>query len=302
MPSCIVDSQSDVQQAQKSKKAEDDEGFAKFYSNLTNGTMSRLSSVLAYAGLPLTAEDLQLEQSDSRKPQRRTVSAGDEPNLKKIFSKAALDAIEDQHRSRGLPGHGFGPAESFYVVQKGGGTYSYADIARAQQKQLAGLGEEDDGEFVDAKEAPGPPSPNHSRFSSQQRGSFGSPRTQEELELENTTLKHTLEQLAGRLAAFEAHAQDASMAALTQSMASLRPGPSGVPGDVATSDRLRQLERQVEKDAEDRQKAADYTAKLERHNRKWRAKFDGLTKSARARMLKGEKGPDEAEGDGVAGE
>ena len=306
VPPSIVDSQANLQSAKKSKTAEDDEGFAKFYSNLTTGTMSKLSSVLAYAGLPLAAEDSRPDQSSKPQSSRRTVSAGNEADVKKIFSKAALDAIEDEHRQRGTFGQGFAPAESFYMVQRTGGTVSYADITKTHQQQLAELVEEEEPEFVDAKEAPGPPSPTVSRLSQQQRGSFGSPRTQEELELENTTLKQTLEQVAGRLAAFEAHAQDASMAAVTQSMVSIRPEPSGAgQGDAAVQDRLRQLERQVEQQAEERQKLEAHAIKLEKMNRKWKARWDDVENRAKERTkAKRESAgrPDNDVGDGVAGE
>ena len=314
VPPSIVDSQAGLQQPKTVEKAEDDEGFTKFYSNLTSGTMSKLSSVLAYAGLPLTAEDLQPDQTSKQKPEKRTVSAGNEPDVKKIFSKAALDAIEDEHRQRGTFGHGFGPGESFYVVQKGGGTYSYADIAKAHQHQLSRIGEDEEAEFVDAKEMPGPPSPKRSRFSHQRRDSFGSPRTQEELELENTTLKNTLEQVAGRLAAFETHAQDASMAALTQSMASLRPGANEALKETATEgqldaavqERLQQLESQLQQQAEERQKLETHAIKQEKILRKYKAKWDELKENARerdkAKKEKSEKTADDIAGDGVVGE
>lgn len=282
MPPSVVDSQASLQAAKKSKKSEDDEGFAKFYSNLTTGTMSKLSSVLAYAGLPLTAEESRTDQSSKQQSSRRTVSAGDSTDVKKIFSKAALDAIEDEHRQRGTFGHGFGPAESFYFVPTTGGTALYSNVAKKDEQGPA-IADDEEPEFVDAKEVPAPPSPTVSRFSNQQRGSFGSPRTQEELELENTTLKQTLEQVAGRLAAFEAHAQDASMAAVTQSMANLRPEPSGGTGDAAIQERLRQLERQVEQQAEDRQKLESHALKLEKMNRKWKARWDDVQSRAKER-------------------
>ena len=302
----MVDNQASLQAAKRSNKTEDGEGFSRFYSNLTTGTMSKLSSVLAYAGLPLTEEESRLDQISKQQSKRQTVSASDSTDVKKIFSKAALDAIEDEHRQRGTFGNGFGPAESFYVVPSTGGTKLYSKVGVQDEQQA----EDEEPEFVDAKEAPGPPSPTVARFSHQQRGSFGSPRTQEELELENSTLKQTLEQVAGRLAAFEAHAQDASMAAVTQSMASLRAEPSGTPSDAAVQERLRQLERQVEQQTEDRQKLESHTAKLEKMNRKWKAKWDDIQTRAKERTkAKRESGTgvktDEDEvggGDGVIGD
>jgi len=266
-------------QIRRTKKAVDDEGFANFYNNLTTGTMSKLSSVLAYAGLPLIPEDAPVEATPTQKSSRRTVKAGNDPDVKRIFSKAALDAIEDEHRKRGTLGHGFGPAESFYVVQKGGGTYSYADIARAQQQKVSSVPlDDEEPEFVDAKEVQGKLSPQQSRLARSARDSFGNPRTTEELDLENMTLKQTLHDLANRLAVFEAHAQDASFAALTQSVANLRP-PGGP--DIAMQERVRQLEKQVETQAEEREKLEGLASKQEKMLKKYHLKFEEIKQSAR---------------------
>lgn len=279
IPLPIVDSQTDLQQAAAAKKAADDEGFTKFYSSLATGTLSKLSSVLAYAGLPLNVDEAPPEPPAHVQQSRRTARASHEPNVKKLFSQAALDAIEEEHRQRGTFGRGFAPAESFYVVQKGGGTYSYADIAKQHQQQLAGITQDDEEpEFVDAKEVQGQLSPNQGRFPQSQRGSFGNPRTNEELDLENATLKQTLQDLAGRLAAFEAHAQDASFAALTQSVASLRPQGTS---DMATQERIRQLEKEVEAQAEERQKLEGLASKQEKTLKKYQTKFEEIRKSAR---------------------
>ncbi|KAI5361988.1 hypothetical protein Slin15195_G056370 [Septoria linicola] len=281
IPPSIMDSQS-LKPPQKTQNTEDDEGFAKFYSTLTTGTMTKLSSVLAYAGLPLTADEVKTEQAPQQKLTQRTVPASDSPDVKKIFSKAALEAIEDEHRQRGHHGHAFGPAESFYVVQTGGGTYSYADIAKAQQQQLEGIDEDDEEAFVDAREAQ--TSPKHSRFASRAgRDSFGRTRTQEELELENVTLKHTLEQLTTRLSEFETHAQDASMAALTQSMASVHgQGPAGGP-DPALIARLRQVEQQLEQKTAETQKYQNVAVKQEKMLKKYQSKWEELKQSAKAK-------------------
>ncbi|KAK4546673.1 hypothetical protein LTR36_001891 [Oleoguttula mirabilis] len=302
IPPSIVDSQASLSQARTARRVEDDEGFAKFYSNLTSGTMSKLSSVLAYAGLPLTADDIKAEPKSARE----TVRSGHEPDMKKIFSKAALNAIEEEHRRRGTLGQGFGPAESFYVVPTSGGTQSYSSIVGSMvgfdraSHQLGGVGEDDEEAFVDAREAPGPPSPRHSRAAQTHRGSFGKARTSEELELENVTLKQTLERLTGRLANFEAHAQDASMAALTQSMVGLR--PLGGTSDAATAERLRQLEQQVEKDAEERQKLETHASRQEKQLRRWNDRYQTLLGGAREKMSqRADKQTDEAGGEAQAG-
>lgn len=297
---------------QRRAKTEDD-GFATFYSSLTTGTMSKLSSVLAYAGLPLTAEESQQPEPAPKEKilkdrNNRTVSAANEPDVKKYFSKAALTAIEDEHRQRGAHGQVFGPAESFYVVQKGGGTYSYADIARNQQLHNAAM--EDEELFVDAQEG------THNRNSSQasNRAAFGKSRTAEELELENTTLKTTLEQLASRLSNFEAHAQDASFAALSHSMASLPsniphpyhhapppPSESAGPGLNDALERVRALEMQISSQTEQHAKLEALAQKQEKKIRMYHSKWEDVKKSAREKeKAKREKAAGEAGGKAVS--
>lgn len=337
VPPSIVDSQAELVPAKAKKKAEDDDGFAKFYSSITTGTMSKLSSAMAFAGMPLTQQESSSAPTDQSSSNKRTVSASNEPDVTKIFSKASLDAVEAEHRrKRGAPGHVFGPAESFYVVQTGGGTYSYADIAKAQQQHnLTEIGEEgDEDAFVDAQEMP-QPSPRYSRSSSatttaakdpqrlgpQRRGTFGKGQTAEELELENATLKQTLEHLAGRLANFEAHAQDASMAALTQSMAGLRPVSSrqqqqpyqgsspppasepsleggareGCGGGNDGQERIKALE-------EEREKLAALSAKQQKKLQKYEAKWLELQKGAREKRDRARKDAEEGSAGGGEGE
>jgi len=258
--------------------------------------MSKLSSVLAYAGLPLTADDIVTGSAVSE----QTVRASKDPDVKKIFSKATLAAVEDEYRQRGLNGHGFGPAESFYVVPHAGHTKSYATVAgnsggKSKPQDLVSLGEDDEEAFVDAQEAQGTPSPKQNRFpihtaaQSSPRsggGAFCKGQTREELELENRTLKATLDGMVTRLQQFEVHAQDASLAALTQSMAGVQRGPP----DPALTERIRMLEQQVEKEAEERQKLVAHAMKQERQLRKWHSNYEKLKNSAREKMKAKEKG------------
>ncbi|KAK6412943.1 hypothetical protein LTR81_013053 [Elasticomyces elasticus] len=290
IPSSIVDSQASLALANQAKPIEEDDGFVKFYSSLREGTMSKLSSALAFAGLPLTADDIKPEK-------KQTVTARSEPDARKYISEAALTALDEDRRQRGQLGHGFNPAESFYVVPPTGMMTSFAEITRRR------LQDDDKDHFVDAREGPVPTSPRTNSSGSQAgtgRMSFGKNRTHEELELENSTLKLTLEQLASRLANFEAHAQDASMMALEQSMVLSRaPHPAPAEPNRALERRLKELEKQAAKDAEEKLELKEQTAKQEKELKKWNSRFDKLHQSAvtkqKARGL-AKKVEDEAEG------
>ncbi|KAK0254498.1 hypothetical protein LTS09_010619 [Friedmanniomyces endolithicus] len=298
IPPSIVDTQASLAQPKPTNATEEEDSFGKFYSSFREGTMSKLSSALAFAGLPLTADDI--------KPERKqTASVRNDHDVRGYISEAALRALEEDRRQRGKPTYGFGPAESFYVVPPTGMMTSFADIARRR-----GL-EDDEEDFVDAREAPGPTSPRGSSSGSHAgssggggRISFGKTRTQEELELENSTLKLTLEQLASRLANFEAHAQDASMMALTQSMVSLRaPAPSTAPapapksttiavgeedkGDddgAALEKQVRELRVQVARDSEEKRRMQTHAERQAKELRKWDVRYERLMSSALAKQ------------------
>lgn len=222
----------------------DSDGFGRFYANLTSGPFSKLSSMLAFPGLPLMEQD---EPPVAASSKSARVSQGPDPN--QIFSKAALNALHDQKRH---PGHAFGPHESFYVIPPSGGTTSYASILSK--------GQED--EFVDAKEV--------------QRDSL----REEELQIENAALKQILDKLSHRLQAFESHAQDASMHALSQSMASIRGG------STSTSDieaRMRAMEAQLEREMKERERLGLENQKNKQIIAKYRSHWEQLKDSARAR-------------------
>lgn len=242
-----------------------DEGFARFYTHLTSGPFSRLSSMLAFTGLPLTEESQEEVATQSAR-------ASPGPDVNRLFSRAALRAIEEQQRNQGFPGSAFGPGESFYVIPTSGGTASYADIlSKAQQgAQNGGFNEEAD-EYVDARELPVGQSPR-----------IGSSRhREEELQIENQALKQILDKLSHRLQAFESHAQDASMAALTQSMASVR-GPSGTP-HPELEERMRAMEGQLEREMKEREKLGLENQKQKQIISKYRSHWEQLKDSARAK-------------------
>lgn len=164
------------------------DGFARFYSNLTTGPFSKLSSMLAFAGVPL----METEESPTASRTVQTsarVPTGPDPN--RLFSRAALRALEEQQRH---PGHGFGPHESFYVIPTSGGTASYANIASKMPhdgKVSLSRTSEDLDEFVDAREV-----------IDKRDESKRSARTtlrEEELAIENEALKQILDKLSHRL-------------------------------------------------------------------------------------------------------
>lgn len=252
----------------KPNPAED--GFSRFYSTLTSGPFSKISSMLAFAALPLNESTSQPSSPTSSRTEK-TARAHDGPDIRKLISPAAMNALEEGQRRQGHSGQPFG-GESFYVVPPSGGTTSYANIMRTEQRYARRQGHlsnisEEDNEFVDARETQNGKNSGGNSLST----SHGKPGVHrvEELELENDSLKQVLDQMCHRLQAFERSAQDASMAALTQSMASVRTTGGG---DVAHGDRTTEDELQ---------KAAREITKLRGQNQKYKSYLERLKDSAR---------------------
>jgi hypothetical protein len=234
-----------------------DDGFSRFYSNWTTGPLSRLTSMLAFTALPLT-DTPEPDSPTSSRHQKTSARASNDPDVKSLISPAALNALQ-QH------GH-IGPGESFYVIPTSGGTASYANIVTRDQRHvrrhhLSNINEDDPAEFVDAQETQPARQPNRGLISERE----------EELQLQNDTLKQALDHVSHRLQAFESHAQDASMAALTHSVASVRTTHSAAPS--ATS---RQSDDEL-------QAAMKEIKRLEHDNAKFRAYYTKLKDSAKAR-------------------
>ncbi|KAI0160907.1 hypothetical protein GGR52DRAFT_562132 [Hypoxylon sp. FL1284] len=228
-----------------------DEGFSRFYSAF-GSIINKISAPLAFAGLPLInegSEDQASEppaaapESPSHKRSSRaraSPSASAEPDLKKIYSRAALRAVSRDGQSAN---------DSFYVVPTSGHTASYASIltfADKEKRRLeasssshqGGAGasgvvlqheDHDDDDFVDAKESqvvvPRPPAQQQQRKASSARGSADRELATvvEELYLENRSLKDMLDKLSRRLHAFESMSQNSGMR-LAESMRLMRPG------------------------------------------------------------------------------
>ena len=187
----------------------EDENFTTFYNNLTTGTLSRLTSALAFTGLPLTSP-----------------SAGEPTHS---ISAAALSALSAP--APPSPMREARPAESFYLV---------------------------------------PDSSSHDH-------------TPEELALENATLKTTLADLARRLARFEAHAQDDSMAALLTASAMAASTTFAEPplASAPASAALEALEARAAAAEAERAKWEALSQRQERMLRKYAAKWEEVKRSAR---------------------
>lgn len=233
-----------------------EEPFQRFYSTF-GGLISKLSAPLAFAGLPLGAgtgtETPTKPDSSRRKTSAETrldryqalpdrPSASTESEVSRLFSKAALRAIRDNPGAGGSGGGPGNPAESFYVVPTTGGTVSYAGILgrTGKEGQRSSIDEGED-DFVDARETPSSPelrqsmigattktgrlstsqsmsaSANAARGSNKTAATGANPKTLEELQIENQTLKNLSDTLSKRLHMWEVNAQSSSIA-LQQSL------------------------------------------------------------------------------------
>ena len=289
---------SEDEQAQE--QAED--GYSRFYNSF-GSLFNKLSAPLAFAGLPLIAEESSTtpepEPADPPSPKKSRyrppppAPSHADPDLKKIYSKATLRLMSRDHSLA---------SDSFYVVPPSGHTMSYANILTFAEKEKRRMEasahtnstadtlpeEEDDDDFVDAREG------TTSQLSPAARRRVGRVRSErdlgnaiEELCLENKGLKDMLDKLSRRLQAFEASAQSSSLA-LAESMRMMRPGspqvgPSGGSGGGG--------DERVRAEAEEKLAAALKRAEaLERDNAKmqktiakYREKWEQLKESAKAR-------------------
>ncbi|EOO03111.1 hypothetical protein UCRPA7_1365 [Phaeoacremonium minimum UCRPA7] len=275
-----------------------DEGYSRFYSAF-GSIINKISAPLAFAGLPLVAEEPTAQPSPVPEPaphKRNRIKSpqlsADEPDLSKIFSRATVRAIT-----------GGSGNDSFYVVPTSGHTVSYRDILSFDQKErrrmaasmhgdeelIEGLDEDD---FVDARESQAPLSPGLPRKravrSKTEKELYNAI---EELKIENASLKDMLDKVTKRLHAFEASAQSSRLA-LAESMRLVRPGSplssSGGAGGAQLSDEaLKKRNKELEEELE---MAAKHIETLEKdYNRvqktvvKYRDKWDKLKAGAKAR-------------------
>lgn len=300
----------------RDKQSLTDEGFQKFYSTF-EGLISKISAPLAFAGLPLGLDGASQAESSRKSPadtrvdrhhatSDRQVSSTD-PDISKIFSKAALQAIRDS------TGGGTGnTAESFYVVPTTGGTVSYAGILARKDKDARrnSLDVDDDDDFVDARETPA--SPEVYQSLSRGKGKFGrgsekltslqNPKTMEELQMENQALRHLSDTLSKRLHMWEVNAQSSSMA-LQQSLKAMHhqniPSPeqhpqssSAVPSPVSAlsapavsehDQRVKELEELIKRSEKELEKVGRENEKLRNVVGRYRERWEKLKEGAKTR-------------------
>ena len=141
---------------------------------------------------------------------------------------------------------------------------------------------EDLEEFVDARETPGPPSPQMIRGG---RKVPGSNKTMEELQLENESLRSILDNLSRRLTDFEMGAQ-ASSTALHQSIkASMRQSPdASVGGGGGDADgKVALLEEQINEGKKELERMGKENEKLKGVVGRYRERWEKLKEGARVR-------------------
>lgn len=273
-----------IREESRATASPSDEGFSRFY-NTFGSIINTLSAPLAFAGLPLIAEDsTSSENKTSESSSQKRRSTSDEPDLNKIYSKATLRSI---YRD------GHSPTDSFYVVPPSGHTVSYANILNFDQKEKrramaasvhgsdAGSNDPDEEDFVDARESQMFLSPNVKRRVGKSQNERGLYNAIEELNTENIGLKDMLDKVTKRLAAFEASAQHSRLA-IVDSMQLRRPSSplSQSGGAGASDDALRRRNRELEEELASAVKENNH---LQRTVDKYRKRWQEVISSAKER-------------------
>ncbi|KAM5348356.1 hypothetical protein ACJ41O_008180 [Fusarium nematophilum] len=277
--------------------AGDDGGYTRFY-NTFGSLINKISAPLAFAGLPLIQEESTVSEppdSPEASPSKRSHLKASpskvlEPDLSKIYSKATMQALARE---------GHGPNDSFYVVPTTGHTMSYANILSFAEKEKRRLGasshgelldvpEDEDDDFVDAREAPMPLSPGARRRVGRARTEKELNNIIEELHTENKSLKDMLDKLTKRLHAFEASAQTSAMA-LAESYRFMRPGsPTASPhlnkaADEAVRRKNQEMEEQLAAAMKQMERLEKDNRKMQKTLDKYREKWEVLKAGAKAR-------------------
>jgi len=302
-----------------------DDAFQKFYSSF-GGLVSRLTAPLAFAGLPLHPDDVTPATSSrsSTTLSDRITATSDDPAISRLFSRAALRAVQDRQ----------GPStvqESFFVVPTSGGTMPYSRVLTAQDKSMSSrhtrvTSTASDGpdHFVDAVQmqqqrpdvtshtvtnlSPSIPTSRKSSSSTTITKPGTTQKTLEELELENASLKQLTDKLSHRLYDWEKNAQNQSIA-LQQSILSLNsqrvPSKPPTKEDAATTlhqdkDMLA-LEQALERAQKDLERFGRENEKLKTVVLRYRERWEKLKEGARVRREREDKGKDEGAKEGQQG-
>lgn len=276
-----------------------DENFSRFYSTV-GSLLNKLSAPLAFAGLPLAAEEVKepVERDPGPSVKRKSSNITDnlrtEPDLSKYISRAALRATTRDGNSAN---------DSFYVVPTAGHTMSYAQILSFDQKEkrrlaasmhsenpelFADPNEEDD--FEDARETPMPNSTAFIKKSGIKRvaSSKQLENRVEELLTENQSMKEIVDRLSKRLSAFEMGAQKSSMA-LQESIRFFRsssPAREQHPNqnsDEALKRKVLELEEQVSFGGQEIERLAKDNEKLKMVVTRYRDRWEKLKEGAKTR-------------------
>ncbi|KAL3432138.1 hypothetical protein BDV09DRAFT_206145 [Aspergillus tetrazonus] len=303
-----------------------EEPFQRFYSTF-EGLISKISAPLAFAGLPLgldsvnNASAARKSAAETRLDRQTAVSdrsgSSAEPDISKIFSRAALKAIRE---SGGGMATG-NPAESFYVVPTTGGTVSYAGIlTRAEKEARRNSVDDAEDDFVDARETPSSPEmlqaskakgKGKSGRGNDKLTSLQSPKTLEELQMENQALRHLSDTLSKRLHMWEVNAQSSSLA-LQQSLKAMHHqnipspehGPQTVPAVSSPSTgpstataapteqekRIRELEEALRHHEKELEKVGRENEKLHNVLGRYRDRWEKLKEGAKSRRAEGRAG------------
>jgi prefoldin subunit 5 len=271
--------------ADASSAQSDDAGYNRFY-NTFGSLINRISAPLAFASLPLIQEESTLSEESQSSPEssrskpsnrvRPTHATSVEPDLTKVISKATMNAILKD---------GIAPSDSFYVVPTSGHTISYANILSYAEKEKRRLeasshgslggGDEEDDDFVDAKETPTSLSPGAKRRVGRARTDRELSNTIEELYTENKSLKDMLDKLTKRLHAFEASAQN-----MAESYRMMRPGS---PLSNASSSRAKVADDEYSMMRGHIEKLEKENKKMQKTLDKYREKWETLKAGAKAR-------------------
>ncbi|KAI0525890.1 hypothetical protein F5B22DRAFT_633267 [Xylaria bambusicola] len=296
---------------QDTSTSSSDEGFSRFYSAF-GSIINKISAPLAFAGLPLISEEQAEEQHLPSSPEistqkrvrvRHSTTHTAEPDIQKLYSKAALRAVAREGHSTN---------DSFYVVPTSGHTASYASILTFADKEkrrmevsthaIAGNlpDDADEDDFVDARES----QMSHSPALKRSAGKGTNDIVVEELYLENKSLKDMIDKLSKRLHAFESMSQSSGMR-LAESMRLMRPGSplasacrSGVSEEVFTREinELKQQNQALMKQNEELEKNySKARANLVRYREKW----DQLKAGAKARRAGSAQGNSEIVDEGL---